>query len=516
MGTRRTLLAAFLAAATLVSCGDKSGESSPTTTRKRNAALTNEAPTITSIESGTDSLTVHVALTGGTAPNTWFYQLSTDTPGAANPIAGGTETVRNAPESFVIANLTNGADYVVRVAHWNGETSDYTVAQATVGVTPPSTTTTIPATTTTTITCRTGGDCAVGDIGPGGGTVFFDAGAAKTWGRYLEFAPVDVAATQFGCLGSTPSASLSAIGDGRANTDEISLGTCGSGTAAKAIASYSLAGVSDWYMPSKSELNELCKFARGQTTGDATVACSPTGTLRTGFTATHYWSSTEAGNDLASIQNFVTGQQINYGKPAPGAVRPIRAFTNANGLTVATTKAPNPCKRGGKCVVGDTGPGGGVVFYVAPTVQAWGQYLEVTTGPIARGTGWGCERNTTVSTAYNFGSGQSNTTTLVGLGCTAAVTADSYVSPTGKDDWFLPSDGELDMALASGKFGDGTTTYWTSSTSASDSMTVFSTLYTFSRARSTSGRDWGNIGRSSGYSSSVATAAIRAFSATAA
>jgi len=38
--------------------------------------------------------------------------------------------------------------------------------------------------------CALGGACKVGDVGPGGGTVVYDAGEVKWWGRYLEALPL--------------------------------------------------------------------------------------------------------------------------------------------------------------------------------------------------------------------------------------------------------------------------------------------------------------------------------------
>ena len=85
---------------------------------------------------------------------------------------------------------------------------------------------------------------------------------------------------------------------------------------------------SDWYLPSRDELNELCKYARGQTTGDTSVSCDSTGELRAGFhpSVVYYWSSTESGGSDAVGRSFNTGGQNSRGKNFSYGVRPIRAF----------------------------------------------------------------------------------------------------------------------------------------------------------------------------------------------
>jgi hypothetical protein len=86
-----------------------------------------------------------------------------------------------------------------------------------------------------------------------------------------------------------------------------------------------------------NELNELCKYARGQTTGVLTVKCNNTGTLKTGtvndlggFMNEGYMSSSESDAVENWYQWFGTGyggyQFYNF-KPSPSFyMRPVRAF----------------------------------------------------------------------------------------------------------------------------------------------------------------------------------------------
>jgi hypothetical protein len=96
--------------------------------------------------------------------------------------------------------------------------------------------------------------------------------------------------------------------------------------------------LSDWYLPSQGELNQMCKWQRGQAwTSDATL-CNNTGANNSGSgaagfkTDSFYWSSTESNSDTqAAGQDFTNdgpfaGAQRNLFKANVYYVRPIRAF----------------------------------------------------------------------------------------------------------------------------------------------------------------------------------------------
>jgi len=194
--------------------------------------------------------------------------------------------------------------------------------------------------------------CAVGVQGPGGGTVFY----VDTEGRYndfdyLEVAPADAstsgvwstttatcgAAALFASCRTTfvstsgEALNFLAIGTGRAATFAI-VGRHEAGSVAKTAYaagvadSYPTAEASDWFLPSKDELNEMCKYARntGQAAGAGTV-CSG-GTLRSGFSAATYWSSSELAANTAWSQDFLGGNQVGISKANTYYVRPVRAF----------------------------------------------------------------------------------------------------------------------------------------------------------------------------------------------
>ena len=71
-----------------------------------------------------------------------------------------------------------------------------------------------------------------------------------------------------------------------------------------------LNGFSDWFLPSKDELDAL--FLEKARVG--------------GFTEGFYWSSTEQGEGSAWEQVFNTGAQHFANQNFPIKVRPIRAF----------------------------------------------------------------------------------------------------------------------------------------------------------------------------------------------
>jgi hypothetical protein len=87
-------------------------------------------------------------------------------------------------------------------------------------------------------------------------------------------------------------------------------------------------GKTDWHLPSKDELNELCKYAKntGQASGSGTVCTGGSDATLRGFSWDYYWSSSEYNASAARMQGFLYGGQDWSGKTNPLKVRLVRAF----------------------------------------------------------------------------------------------------------------------------------------------------------------------------------------------
>ncbi len=174
--------------------------------------------------------------------------------------------------------------------------------------------------------CDTGGPYVVGDIGPGCGTIFYVDMSRAAGSQFWEVGS-DLGTAGWGCS-TTDIGSETAVGTGATNTGLINAGCVTAGIAAR-VASAPAGGFSDWFLPSKDELNQLCKYARTQSTAvvDQAVQCASTGTLLPGFASFYYWSSSQSGAGGAWAQNLFNGVQDGGDKNnGSQRVRPVRSF----------------------------------------------------------------------------------------------------------------------------------------------------------------------------------------------
>jgi len=214
------------------------------------------------------------------------------------------------------------------------------------------------------------GSFEVGDTGPGGGIIFFVSDDPFPCGAemrdtctYLEVAPdgwsggdKDPLARWSGTVDRKVGTQIS-LGFGYQNTLAAVAQDPTPGTAITLADSYANNGKTDWFLPSQNELNELCKYAHQQTTGDITVMCDDSGSLRSGFEIVCYWSSSDdyveqlaaADPELATAlgitghghaesdslnrpathawaQHYNDGHPGNRYKTNAYKVRPVRAF----------------------------------------------------------------------------------------------------------------------------------------------------------------------------------------------
>lgn len=196
----------------------------------------------------------------------------------------------------------------------------YTITYTAPGLTPATASVTLTGTTCDGATFT----CQVGDIGPGGGKIFYVAPETFSCGqtlsstcKYLEAAPItgsgawtDATYAWSGNTNTAVGSTSTAIGTGYSNTlkmvQQSGAGMLGAGSVAR---NYRGGGKNDWYLPSKDELNEI--------TSNQVLLSATAG----------YWSSSEATATGAWDQGSNGIQGVaDPGKQQTTPVRPIRAF----------------------------------------------------------------------------------------------------------------------------------------------------------------------------------------------
>jgi hypothetical protein len=176
----------------------------------------------------------------------------------------------------------------------------------------------------------------------------------------------------------------------------------------------------------------------------------------------------------ASITSGSGTFTVTFTNPVATSGSVFKLTLQSGGHTVVT------CATGGACIAGNTGPGGGKVFYVAgspfacgPTLAASCTYLEAAlsddsgvaceAGSIAGNTG---SANLDTNGTYNdIGAGYKSTLVITNV-CSegAAASARAKVGSGGQNDWYLPNRAELNTLYGQRVAVGGFTSnqYWAS------------------------------------------------------
>lgn len=326
-------------------------------------ALVPGAPSITSANAcgaGCVQIFFTPPTTDGGAPITSYTAT-------ASPSGANTTITDTTSRYFVFTGLQSGTEYTFTITANNsvGKSLD---SKPSAKVITHSAAVAAPAPVA--LTCANGGTCIVGDRGPGNGIVYYvsttpfssPGSTCNTACKYLEVAP---STWKTGSPANDPSLAWSTdtttvtgqdittastegisenvavekfnwkIGQGFYNTSVMKVSGATSAAQAAVLAySGTDSSTGQWFIPSTNELNELCKYARGQSTGVPTVKCDTSGTLKTGtsddlggFVAIMNWSSSERIAGKPWYQSFDTGQQTaNHASNYGYYVRPVRAF----------------------------------------------------------------------------------------------------------------------------------------------------------------------------------------------
>ena len=428
----------------------------PTTTAPATTAAAVSATTIAPVVvpgtpatptgvAGNTQVTVTVAAGTGGTPTSYTITQSTT--------SGGTYTtgctVTGASGSCVVTGLTNGTTYFFKTTATNSAgTSSLSTASS--AVTPVVTVSGAPTVGTATVASPTSATVACTSPLSNGGT---------TITSYTATAVGD--ATKTGTLTSATCTTITVSGltTGTAYTFTVTA-TNTTGTSAASGASNSVTPVAT--VPGAPTVGT----ATIASATSVTVACTTPGS-NGGATITTYTFISSPGGVTATLTSATCSATTVTGLTTNTAYTFTVKATNSAGASSASAASTSvtpgaTCATYGICIVGNTGPGGGTVFYVQAsggTFTSTGspcgttcKYLEVdATWSVLQWcpTGSGVLSNALSTTPFGsaIGSGYSNTQTML-TGCSSGLAYSVTATYGGKSDWYMPSRGEWDAMYA--------------------------------------------------------------------
>ena len=193
--------------------------------------------------------------------------------------------------------------------------------------------------------------------------------------------------------------------------------------------------------------------------------------------ATTSGGSYTAFNDGTSTTTSATITGLTAGNTYYVRVAAVNALSTGTYSSESSGVLSKTCANGGVCALGDTGPGGGKVFYVsasafASTGSDCGSncyFLEAATSDVSGPFTWCSTSSRTNAIAEGIGNGMANTTTADSTCTSGAIQqAADYVTTVGGAnfmDWHLPSKGELNQLFTNRSYVAGLALqyYWSSS-----------------------------------------------------
>ena len=286
-------------------------------------------------------------------------------------------------------------------------------------------------------TCAEGGVCALGEIGPGGGKVFYVAATAFSSGApcgvnclYLEMAPntwsngttdpsLKMQPDKIRSPANGNTRNNTAIGLGFENTSALLSNASGISDAKEAIYSVDIltTGKTDWYIPNSLEYLAMKTYLDSCTTACANFTYN---------SGQNYWSSNYRGNAGWDFKWAISGLDpgnptLNNSKP----IRPIRAFAGPLLAPAFTLSSSAISATAGTAITSYaiTSTGGAIASYsISPTIGN-GLSFSTATGLISGTPTSAADAATYTITATNATAPAATTTFAI------TVTAAAVVAP---------------------------------------------------------------------------------------